>query len=322
MSHEITVRATGRAEMAYAGETPWHGLGQKLEAGRSIEEWKAAAGMDWRVCRSRVRYGEGPQQRVFEDKHVLFRSDTKDPLAVVSDSYKVVQPGEVLEFFRDLTTSAGFALETAGTLFGGRKFWALARIGECAVIAGHDKIDGYLLLATSCDGTMKNTAKLVTTRVVCNNTLTMARDETGRGTVKTGHRSVFDPNAVKDQLGIARNTWGDFLTTARGLAKISMNNETASEFVGRLLKDEKVVAREDVTASPQYQKIMDLFKGQAMGGTLLSAEGTAWGVLNAVTEFVDHHARGTSASHRLDSALFGRGDALKSTAFSQLAALI
>lgn len=46
MAHELTLNAlTGAAEMAYVGAKPWHGLGQQLAAGATIEQWKAAAGM-------------------------------------------------------------------------------------------------------------------------------------------------------------------------------------------------------------------------------------------------------------------------------------
>ena len=55
MSHEITM-TNGAAEMAYVGATPWHGLGNELAAGASIEEWQVAAGMAWKIKRSFVRY--------------------------------------------------------------------------------------------------------------------------------------------------------------------------------------------------------------------------------------------------------------------------
>ncbi len=58
-----------------------------------------------------------------------------------------------------------------------------------------------------------------------------------------------------------------------------------------------------------------------MGGTLAGAEGGAWGVVNAVTEFVDHHARASTDSHRLASAWFGRGDNLKTVAFEKALAI-
>lgn len=47
MAHELTLRANGRAEMAFVGETPWHGLGQRVTKGASIEAWQREAGMDW-----------------------------------------------------------------------------------------------------------------------------------------------------------------------------------------------------------------------------------------------------------------------------------
>ena len=86
MAHELTIN-DGVAEMAYVGETPWHGLGQQLRADASIEEWQAAAGMDWIIRRSAVMYypDRGQKQlRVWDDKTVLLRGDTGAPLGVVS----------------------------------------------------------------------------------------------------------------------------------------------------------------------------------------------------------------------------------------------
>ncbi|WP_414616819.1 DUF932 domain-containing protein, partial [Stenotrophomonas muris] len=92
----------------------------------------------------------------------------------VSKRFKVVQPGEILEFYRDLTQHSGFELETAGVLKGGKKFWAMARTGQSTSLKGRDRVDGYLLLATACDGTLATTAQFTSVRVVCNNTLQIA----------------------------------------------------------------------------------------------------------------------------------------------------
>ena len=112
--------------MAYAGEKPWHGLGNKLAPQQPIEAWRQQAGMDWKIEESEVRYITGNNNlgviNAFPEQKVLYRSDTRAPLAVVSKRFKVVQPGEVLEFYRDLTSHSGFELETAGVLREGRKF--------------------------------------------------------------------------------------------------------------------------------------------------------------------------------------------------------
>ena len=56
MAHELTIRNDGYAEMAFVGETPWHGLGQELEAGAGMEQWRKAAGMDWTIESAPVQY--------------------------------------------------------------------------------------------------------------------------------------------------------------------------------------------------------------------------------------------------------------------------
>ena len=93
--------------MAYAGEKPWHGLGNKLQPNQSIDDWKESAGMDWSIQDSEVRFITGQNGigtiSAFPEQKVLYRSDTKAPLAVVSKRFQVVQPGEILEFYRDLT---------------------------------------------------------------------------------------------------------------------------------------------------------------------------------------------------------------------------
>lgn len=95
--------------MAYVGEKPWHGLGNRLPADQSIDTWKKNAGMDWSIEDAEVRFITGQNGigtiSAFPEQKVLYRSDTKAPLSVVSNRFKVVQPGEILEFYRDLTES-------------------------------------------------------------------------------------------------------------------------------------------------------------------------------------------------------------------------
>lgn len=182
--------------MAYAGATPWHGLGNQLPQKQPIEVWQREAGMDWQIQESPVHFksdtvGHLGTIHSFPEQKVLYRSDTKAPLSVVSQRYHTVQPREVLEFYRDLTEASGYELETAGVLKGGRKFWALARTGQGTELRGNDQVNGYLLLATSCDGTLATTATPTTVRVVCNNTLTIAlMAPAGRSRCRTTPASI------------------------------------------------------------------------------------------------------------------------------------
>ena len=315
MAHELTQRVNGKVEMAYVGDTPWHGLGEALIAGASIEAWVTAAGMDWNVCRSRVRFGEGPNQKIMDDKHVLFRSDSKEPLGIVSKNFKIVQPKTVLEFFRDLVADGGMQLETAGTLFGGKRFWALAKTGESAEVVRGDKVGGYVLLCTGADGSLATTAKFTTVRVVCNNTLTTALPGDA---LRVTHRSVFDASQMKANMGLARQSFDVFMTNMRTLAEKTLDPARAANLTvqllakkpGKLSDEERTVI---VDAKP-YRTIMDLYSGTGRGARMAGVADTAWGWVNGVTEFVDHVGVSHSADNRMNSAWFGPGEAMKNRA--------
>jgi len=137
--------------MAYVGDTPWHKLGNQIPAKQSIEVWAQEAGLAWNILETPVRYmteqaGSLGAIMSFDDQKVLYRSDTKAALSVVSGRYQVVQPKTVLEFYRDLTEISGFEMETVGSLRGGKKFWALAKTGKETVLKGSDSVKGYILL--------------------------------------------------------------------------------------------------------------------------------------------------------------------------------
>jgi len=310
MAHEIDM-SNGQANMAYVGETPWHGLGQQLKAGATIEQWRKAAGMNFSIYTSPVQF-ESPESAgdpmIFNGHNVLYRSDTKVPLAVVSDKYQVVQPKEVLEFYRDLTAGAGFNLETAGVLKGGKKYWALASMGKEAKILD-DQIKGYLLLGSACDGSMATTAMFTSIRVVCNNTLGFAMNEADNGTAKAvvriNHRTSFDEAKVKAQLGLAANSWDSFLYNVNVWSKTKVDLVQAQAYFDKVASYTTTEGEERVSdRTSKY--LMELFAGGGKGSDLKSANGTAWGLINAVTEFVDHH-RGRSNDVRIDRAWFGDG---------------
>ena len=307
-------------QMAYVGATPWHGLGNQLGAHESIEIWAKQAGMDWQIREAPVRFVSGDVGGLaaiesFPENKVLFRSDTNSPLSVVSQRYKVVQPGEILEFYRDLTEVSGFELETAGILKGGRKIWALARTGQSSTLKGNDVSNAYVLLATACDGTLATTAQFTSIRVVCNNTLAVALGASN-GAVKVRHSTSFDAQSVKRQLGLSVSTWNSFMYQMKALSERNVTTREAMNFLAVVFSAE--TKESNYNASDRTMaKVMRLFDGHGKGAELTSAKGTAFGLLNAVTQFVDHERRARSADHRLESAWFGAGAALKEKALEQ-----
>jgi phage/plasmid-like protein (TIGR03299 family) len=343
MAHELTY-THGKYEMAYAGETPWHGLGQEVTVGASIGVWQKEAGMNWTAVATPVEgwsQPEGPTTIRFPGYKGLYRDDTNEPLAIVGEGYQVVQPKEVLEFFRDLVEVGGWHIHTAGTLRGGRKLWAMASQGAVGVVnprakdvRQRDPIRNNLLLATSLDGSMRTTAMLTSVRVVCANTLALALGDTGENSVRVSHRSIFDPSAIKHALGVAPAAFELFMEQARTMAEMPVSLDQARKCLAEIfgqgkvkadsswlmgsVADYKATAKEpEVKDSRSVSRILELFQGEGMGSDLVTAQGTQWGLLNAVTQYVDHEM-GRTPDTRLDAAWFGRGQQFKQQAFNEI----
>jgi phage/plasmid-like protein (TIGR03299 family) len=314
MSHELDF-SNSQANFAHVGEKAWHGLGQRLEAGQPLEVWAKAAGLSHTVERSMVQYAAGNILLPHTTRDVLYRSDTNAPLGVVGKDYKVVQPADVLDFFAKLAENNNFELETAGSLSNGKRIWAMAKVNDGATVVGQDVVKPYVLLATSYDGTLATTARFTSVRVVCSNTLGFAAAE-GGDTIRINHSKEFSAKDTALDLGIAFNAFDKFMIDSRRLAAKEVNNTFAVEFLKLLLpasvrtttvngiKTKEAVPVENTKA---FQSIMALFNGQALGSDLPEASGSAWALLNAVTEHVDHGLN-------QNAAWFGYGNAMKNKA--------
>lgn len=317
--HELT-QTNGQIEFAYlqSDGAPWHGLGQAMPDGAPIDAWKKAAGMEWAIRRSKVRYATSfdPSAPMLEvpESHVLFRSDTSAPLGVVSDKYKIVQPGEVMEFFRDIAKEGGLELSAAGTIYGGKRFWSTAKIGEAAPASLKDKIGGYLLISTSADGSLATEVRRTTIRVVCRNTLAMAMGEAA--SMRISHRSVFNPTSVKAFMGFNNAAFDAFIHQLETLAHKDIKVDRAEELVVQIMGGDN----DKVRASVGFVKVMDLFTKSGLGAKEDGVYGTAWGLLNSFTEYADHHVRARSAENRMVSSQWGPGASLKQRALEVVSA--
>jgi phage/plasmid-like protein (TIGR03299 family) len=324
MAHELDT-TTGTVGMAYVGDTPWHGLGQKLADGADMATWRKAAGLDWSVLQTPVLFQDANKEAgmlsSFTGQKVLYRDDTRHPLSIVSTGYTPVQPGEVLEFFEKLMGKAGYQMETAGSIRGGKRIWALAKVSEGIEIVRGDLVRPYVLCATSYDKSMATTAKKTKIRVVCNNTLSAAAGDFQRAgssepEVRIAHDQKFVADDVLKQLEQAESEFKAFALSAQRMAASNITEGIVDAFLLNLYrverdKDEMV---EKARKSKGYKRITEMFvTGDNNPGFELAGQ-TLWGLLNSVTRYVDFE-RGASRETGLDSAWFGEGNALKNRAF-------
>ncbi len=308
--------------IAYAasGGIPWHGKGEPILPTDTADDIVVKAGLGYTVKAGAVQYAVSESEVVeFTGRNVLYRDDTGFPLGILSKGYKIFQPRQVVDFQKAIVEKFGATFEVVGALDGGRRVWSLSKLAKGSDILDGDIVEPYLLAATSYDGSMSNTFKLTGVRVVCHNTITAAVGYKGEGQaeadrdgaiIRIPHTEVVDIDRVRVDLGITFDAWERFVFVQRKLARTVVSNEFVGKFLKALLP--KAEDNKPVEGTRAYQTIEALYQGEGIGADLASSSGTAFGLLNAVTQFVDH-TRGTDGK-RLNSAWFGTGDGLKAKA--------
>jgi phage/plasmid-like protein (TIGR03299 family) len=307
---------TAKEKMAYVGEKPWHEFGNPVPAGVSIEEMRQAAGLMWQIELAPLFYeltgaGGEPTRYGVRDK-VMYRADTNTVLDVVGANYVPAQNDEVLEFFREYLATGDLTLETAGSLWGGRYVWGLAKLRVGFTLPGGDRVEGYLLVANANKYGRGMIVKFVMERVVCWNTLTIALTESGRQ-ITIAHNRKFDATARDDaklKLGLAVDTFASLEKEAVAFANYQLTEKQVNQVLAATFTLELTAEEQPFKETRNVKRVRELYLGAGTGADLQSAQGTAWGLLNAVTQFVDHEY-GRSADNRLRNAWFGGGEVTK-----------
>lgn len=125
MAHELEM-VNGEASMAYAGDTPWHGLGVKVLPDLTPEQMLKAANLDWTVEKSPA-YALINGEPELIGRSALVRDRDHSILDIVTDDWNPVQNAEAFDFFHEFVMAGDMEMHTAGSLKGGQIVWALAR---------------------------------------------------------------------------------------------------------------------------------------------------------------------------------------------------
>lgn len=306
--------------MVYVGEKPWHGLGDQVEKGATIEDILVRGGLDWTVdvapVKYRVKDGEKWVWKSSDTSRVLYREDTGEQLDIVGPEYKPAQNHQVVEFFREYLEAGEMWIETAGSLNGGRQVWFLAKMDESFTLPGEDKVEGYVWLANPHQYAKGIPIKFTSIRVVCQNTYQRAM--AGGGGVKLWHTRSITPEVLQEakrRLGIARDQFDAYAHDAYTLSQLELDQDQAVRLLSPVFGGDP---DKPLMEQPRrLKRVVTLWEGEGFGSTMPSAMGTAWGLFNGVTQYVDHEW-GRSVNARMTNAWLGTGDVMKRKAMSTL----
>ena len=309
MAHNIETR-NGRSSIVFAGETPWHRLGQKLDEAFDAQTALTEGGLDFTVEKVGLQTVDG---HAVPNRFGLRRTDTKDVLGIVTDFYKPLQNREAFGFFDGVFGKGKARYEVAGVLGKGEKVWLLAKLPGDFSVAGNDLVGKWLLLTNGHDTNEPVRARFTPIRVVCQNTLSAAL----RGTeseVRIQH--IGDVSGKLEIAGKLLKQAGVYFdeiqSVFQGFAKRQLTVKAVREYAARVIVGDAVSLDEmSGPAEKTVSRIQELHD-TGLGSDNKKVRGTLWGAYNAVTEWDDHDKTTTDLKFMAQ----GRGAEIKQRAFA------
>ena len=289
MAHEIEV-INGEASFVSFREPAWHGLGTVFTEEKTTSEMLEAANLnDWKV-----RLEEVPTPAALtSDKSYFYVvrnnpviENQNDILGIVGERYNVLQNEELFDF-ADAMLDGG-RWETAGSLRGGRVVFGSLALDRETVLDPNgvsDKINTYLVVNTSHDGSISIQASVTPVRVVCANTLNFALRSV-KQTFKIRHTQTAEGKiaVAREALGLAHKYIDEFSTMANEMIEKEITKAQFDDIVALAYPAPEKDAK---GSQKKYDGKMDLLQSIYVGQYNDTIAGTAWGAYNALTERLD-----------------------------------
>lgn len=268
--------------MFYVRETPWHGLGIRVEEALSSRKALELSGLDWNVVQKEI-YTKS--RTLIPSFKVNIRESDGKILGVVTDRYKIVQNKEAFAF-TDSLLGEGVRYETAGSLQEGKKVWLLAKLPEKYKILGN-QVEPFMVFSNSHDGSGAIKVAMTPVRVVCQNTLNLALCKAKRiwSATHTGDIETKLSEATKTLL-LSEFYMDNLNKTAEELSKKHMTDSKVISFINELLPIQDNASKTQENNINQLRN--DLMMRYFEAPDLEFLPKTAWRFVNAVSDFATH----------------------------------
>lgn len=297
----------------YTGRLPaWHNLGDVVGKFITSQELLDNPRLNFQVMKDQLEY-----RGQLIDSWGIFRTDTGRFLGNVGPDYTPIQHTEGFKFLDVLVGEVnGAHFETAGSLGNGETIWGLINLNaKIGVKNTEDVVNNYLMFKTGHIGNYTFSFQGCSTRVVCENTLNMALRE-GRSEFRIRHTPNFNERLQQAHDIIAGfKEWNESVDDKINyLASHVIDRDNMINILDELFPADQEGNR-STRSKNNIEKILNLYESND-GNAIPQIRGTAYNLLNAVTQYVDHErsVKGNNPRSRGESAMFGSGHQFKSRA--------
>jgi phage/plasmid-like protein (TIGR03299 family) len=294
------------ASFASLREPAWHGLGTILDSEVSTQEMLEVAHLaGWNVRLEDVALPGRSHKNYFAVTRTNPFDGDADVLGVVGERYKVLQNEDLFSFADNMLD--GGRWETAGSIKNGTVVFGSLALDREVVLdpsGATDKVNTYLLVHTSHDGSLAVQASVTPVRVVCQNTLNYALSGV-KQSYKIRHTSTVTGKvqAAREALGLANKYLDEFEKEAQTLITKEITADTFFDIIKAAYPEPDKDVKGSLTKwTNKVDTLWDIYQGETVAQAGIM--NTAWGAYNTLTERLDwfRNPRGGNAEGVLAAA--------------------
>lgn len=267
-------------------QAPWQEIGTDVSNLMTAEEALTAADLDWAVDLRPALVATEEGTIPVPGKRVALRTSDNFPLGVVGSAYQTLQNRDAFAFADSLVDDGSAKYERAGSFKEGRVVFLSMEIPQGVSVPGDESgYKPYILLANGHDGRRSLSVAVVTQRVYCENTLNMAI-KGAQQRFDLRHSSGIDGRLqmAREALGLTFTYLSEFTRVATGLVNTKVTDKQVEKILARVFPID-AEAPDKVKEKNHAVRIFDNYRTSP---NIADLRGTAWGVVNATTEYLDH----------------------------------
>ena len=267
--------------------TTWHAIGKDVSKCRDMEHVLRASGLDYNVVKRPLYYGdswgdENPHNELV-NRFVTVRDNDNHPYDVVSDKFEIIQNRDAFDFVNYM--GEGISFEKAGETASGMVY-VIAKLPEVDILG--DAFIPHVIFRNGFSGKVKITAAICPLRLVCQNQFNFAfRNTENTITIRHVQNAEQKLEEAKETLRMT----ADYMTELHQMAEQYAGVKISEFQLQRFLREAfPMDGAENMNPfkRTKLEQVRTAFLKAHNADDNSNFRGTAWGLINAYTDFITH----------------------------------
>jgi len=268
----------------------WTRVGTDVTGQTSVADILREASLDYTVVKEPIYLQGGVQ---IPDRVATLKAETRTPIGIVSPKYEIYQNADAFSFLEEIP---GIEFVRAGESRNGTVY-IIGKLPEVKVM--DDAFNPYVIFQNGHTGWISLKATICPLRIVCQNQFAMSFGKMAN-TISIHHSSQLASRLMEAQslLTDVATYMNGFTNTAEELALLKITEADRYKICDAFFESAKAITdRQKDTVALKIAQFNNCYNAEDNA----NFKGTAWGLMNALTDYETHKERKqTEAS--IDSA--------------------